>query len=137
MIDNLSIVKMNLTINEKLIADALSVLLLNTILFFFMNRNEWFMLEPDVFLAVSLLYILFCLLTFATGRFYSTINKDKKSIFIFVLGTMILKTVISIGLIVILFGWGKLTHKGEIFPILSIYLIYTYMVIKVLRAIDK
>lgn len=128
---------MELTTNKKLVIDVVIILLLNFLLFLSVNRSEWFRMESKVFLSISVLYILFCLMTFVTGRIYSIMNTDKKSVFIFVLGVMILKTIISIGLVIVLFGMGKLSQKGEIFPILSIYIIYTYLIIKFLRAIDK
>src|SRR5690606_24836350 len=128
---------MKLKANTKLLIDVSLVLIINYLFFVALNRMNWFELNQEIFLKISLIYIILCILTFIIGRILHTLRRDGKSIFIFVLGTMVLKTVISIGLIVVLFGLGELTQKGEIIPILSIYLIYTYLIIRILKYIDK
>lgn len=128
---------MKLKANTKLLIDVSLILIINYLFFVALNRMKWFELNQEIFLKISLIYIILCILTFIIGRILHTLRRDGKSIFIFVLGTMVLKTVISIGLIVVLFGLGELTQKGEIIPILSIYLIYTYMIIRILKYIDK
>ncbi len=128
---------MKLKANTKLLIDVSLILIINYLFFVALNRMKWFELNQEIFLKISLIYIILCILTFIIGRILHTLRRDGKSIFIFVLGTMVLKTVISIGLIVVLFGLGELTQKGEIIPILSIYLIYTYLIIRILKYIDK
>ena len=128
---------MNLTANTKLLIDVSLVLIINYLFFISLNLISWFELDQRIFFKISILYIIFCTLTFVIGRILHTLRRDGKSVFIFVLGTMVLKTVISIGLIVVLFGLGELTQRGEIIPILAIYLIYTYLIIRILKYIDK